>query len=79
MAPSALHDRRYRPIPELLRQMRDEAELTQRDLGELLKHPQSWVHNCEVASRRVDVAEFCQWAAACGVDPLDALQRYLDC
>ncbi len=78
MVPSALHDRRYRSIPILLREMREDADLTQRELGKLLRHPQSWVHNCECSNRRVDVAEFCQWSTACGIDPLDAVARYLD-
>jgi hypothetical protein len=33
----------------------EEADLTQR---QLLKKPQSWVHNCETANRRVDLTEF---------------------
>ena len=33
--------------------------------------PQSWVHNCETANRRVDIAEFVSWSKACGVDPQD--------
>jgi hypothetical protein len=36
------------------------------------------VHSSERAERRVDIAEFADWCAACGVDPLKAfadLQR----
>lgn len=61
----------------LLRALREEAKLTQRDLGERLEKPQSWVHNCEVGNRRVDVAEFAEWAAACGVEPAAAFARFL--
>jgi len=50
--------------------MREEAGLTQRDLGKKLRKPQSWVYNCETANRRVDVTEFANWCKECGADPL---------
>jgi hypothetical protein len=56
----------------------EEASLTQRQLGERLQKPQSWVHNCETANRRVDLTEFIAWAQACGVEALEAFQRFLD-
>lgn len=77
MSTKAQHALTYRSVPALLRTLREEAELTQRELGAKLRQPQSWVHNCETANRRVDVAEFCRWAKACGIDPLDALARLL--
>lgn len=76
MATKAQHSRRYRPLPGLLRTLREEAELTQRELGAVLRQPQSWVYNCEVGNRRVDVAEFCAWCEACRVDPVAALRRF---
>jgi hypothetical protein len=51
--------------------------LTQRELGKRLGKPQSWVHNCEVANRRVDVTEFAAWADACGVGPESAFARFV--
>ena len=57
--------------------MREDAGLTQRDLGDLLGKPQSWVYNCETANRRVDVAEFVAWCQACGVKPQTGLARFL--
>jgi hypothetical protein len=51
--------------------------MTQRALGATLGRPQSWIYNCETGNRRVDVGEFCDWAAACGVDPVAALRRFL--
>jgi hypothetical protein len=62
----------------LLRTLREEAELTQRDLGERLDKPQSWIHNCEVGNRRVDVSEFAAWAEACNVEPQVAFRRFAD-
>jgi len=77
MATKSQHSAAYQPLLGLLRALREEAELTQRDLGERLDKPQSWVHNCEVGNRRVDVAEFTAWATACGVEPAEALTRFL--
>src|SRR5947199_5569207 len=78
MATKSQHAPAYEPLPVFLRALRDAAGLTQRELGEKLGKPQSWVHNCEVANRRVDVTEFVAWAAACGVDPKAAFARFLD-
>lgn len=77
MPTAAQHDRRYERLKRLLRQIREEAGLSQRALGDLLDQPQSWIHNSETGNRRVDIAEFCRWCQACGVDPLKALSRYL--
>lgn len=57
--------------------MRESADLTQRELGERLKKPQSWIHNCETGNRRVDLAEFVSWTKACGTDPIQAFKRFL--
>jgi hypothetical protein len=57
--------------------LREEAGLAQRELGERLGKPQSWVYNCETANRRVDVTEFVAWARACAADPIAALRRLL--
>jgi transcriptional regulator with XRE-family HTH domain len=75
--PKAQHSDEYEPLKGLLRALRDEADLTQRDLGKKLGKPQSWIHNCEVGNRRVDVAEFAAWATACGVEPGEAFSRFL--
>lgn len=77
MATKSQHARAYRPLPSFLRALREEAGLTQRELGKRLKKPQSWVHNCEAANRRVDVTEFIAWATACGVEPGQALSRFV--
>lgn len=77
MPTKSQHAPTYRPVMGLLRALREEAELTQRDLGERLGKPQSWVHNCEVGNRRVDVSEFAAWATACGVEPTAAFARFL--
>jgi transcriptional regulator with XRE-family HTH domain len=67
----------YRALPPFLRRLREGAGLTQRELGARLKKPQSWIHNCEIANRRVDVTEFIAWARACEIDPREAFSRIL--
>ena len=78
MATKAQHDPGYLPLPDFLKELREKAGLTQRDIGQKLGKPQSWVHNCETGNRRVDVGEFARWAVACGVDPGGAFSRYLE-
>ena len=77
MATKAQHAADYQRLPPFLRALRDEAKLTQRQLGERLGKPQSWVYNCETGNRRVDVTEFVAWAQACGLDPQNAFARFL--
>jgi transcriptional regulator with XRE-family HTH domain len=76
LMPKAQHAARYRRLPALLRQMRADAGLTQRDLAAKLGISHVAVHKCETGDRRVDVAEFADWASACRVDPLDAFRRF---
>jgi len=70
--------RRYRVLPPYLKRLREEAELTQRELGARLKKPQSWIYNCETSNRRVDISEFIDWVVACDVDPETAFERLLE-
>ena len=63
----------YEKVPAHLRQLREQAGLTQRDLAERLSKPQSWVARSETAARRVDLAEWIEWCFGCGVDAKDAL------
>ena len=58
MSTKAQHSVKYRVIPVFLRELRESANLTQRDIGKILNKPQSYIHNCEVANRRVDITEF---------------------
>lgn len=77
MLTKAQHQRRYAPVPRFLKSIREEAGLTQRQIGLIVRRPQSWVFNCETGARRVDVAEFCDWCRACSTDPANAIRRLL--
>jgi transcriptional regulator with XRE-family HTH domain len=75
MSTKAQHSARYKVIPAFLRELRERANLTQRDIGHILNKPQSYIHNCEVANRRVDITEFIAWSKACGVNPKTAFAQ----
>ncbi len=77
MPSKAQHSLQYASLPPFLRSMRENAGFTQRQLADLLGKPQSWIHNCETANRRVDVAEFAAWCDACGVRPQTGFTRFL--
>ncbi|PCI11337.1 transcriptional regulator [bacterium] len=77
MAVRAIHHGDYQPIPDILRNMRENAGLTQRDLADLLRVAQQSIHSSETHSRRIDLGEYCRWAEACGVESHDALDIYL--
>ena len=66
------HAPRYRHLPAMLRRLREEADMTQRDLAAKLRVNHVWVHKSEIGERRVDVTEFLDWCVACGVDPGEA-------
>lgn len=68
----------YRRLREVLAEVREEAGLSQRALAERLGVPHSWVAKVETGERRIDLIEFCWFAAACGVDALGAARRVID-
>jgi len=53
---------RYREFLERLRRARREARLSQVQVAELLRRPQSYVSKCESGERRVDVVELEEFA-----------------
>jgi len=64
----AQHASRYRQLPGLLRRLREDAQLIQRELGKKLKVSHVFVHKSEIGERRVDITEFMDWCRTCGVD-----------
>jgi transcriptional regulator with XRE-family HTH domain len=71
----AQHAHSYRGLPAMLRAMREQAGLTQRDLAKRIRRTQPWVHKTEVGERRADITEFLDWCLACEVDPERAFQE----
>jgi transcriptional regulator with XRE-family HTH domain len=65
----------YRNVPTVLREMRQAAGMTQRQLAKRVGKTQAWVFKSESADRRIDIAEFLEWCVGCGVDPVDAFKK----
>lgn len=77
-AKNPLHDPIYVDLAQKIRQCREAAGLTQRDLARLLGVHDSYVGKCERRDRRVDPVELIRWCLACEVDPtefLDSLKQ----
>ena len=56
---------------KMLVEMRNEAELTQRELAARLGREHNFVARIELGERRVDVVEFYWVCLACGADPIE--------
>lgn len=65
----------YRKVPSYLREMRENAALTQRQLADRIGQTQWWVARSETGSCRLDVAEFVEFCLGCGVQPAKALME----
>ena len=75
MAIKSQHKLSYRTLPPYLREMREKAGLTQRDLAKLINQPQNFVHRSETGGRRLDPIELILWSKACGVNPKTAIGK----
>lgn len=70
-----LHDPAYRELCGLLRQWRQEAGLTQRELATKLMKVHTFVAKSEQGERRIDPIELVRWSRACGIKPVKAIKR----
>ena len=59
----------------MLRNMREEAGLTQRDLAKRLKMHNTMVHRSEIGDRRIDPVEFAAWCRACDADAGEMIRQ----
>lgn len=53
-------------VADMIREMREEAGLTSRELSRQLGKGHSFISNCEQGQRRVDLSEFYWICEACG-------------
>lgn len=67
-----------RALLDLLRDVRKEAGLTQRQLAGRLKTGQATIWKIETGERYVDPMECVVWARACRVNPRDFFDRFVD-
>jgi transcriptional regulator with XRE-family HTH domain len=64
----------YQKVPPFLRELRNKAGLSQRQLAAKVRRPQWWVARIEIGSRRIDVTEFIVFCEGCGKDPAGAIK-----
>jgi transcriptional regulator with XRE-family HTH domain len=70
---TAAHDPQYIELIARLRNARKVKKLSQKELGDLLNKPQSFVSKVETCERRIDVIEAAQWCIALGIALEDVL------
>ena len=71
------HTKEYAALRSELKQARETAGISQRELAERLNVPHSWVAKVENGERRVDLIEFGWFLNACGADSTAAANRLL--
>lgn len=72
----SIYSAEYQRLCALLRQLREEAGLTQVEVAERLDEPQSFVSKYESGERRLDVIELHHVAEAIGVPIRTVLARF---
>lgn len=75
---SSTHHRHYQSLLRLLRDLREQAGVTQVELGSRLGNTQTFVSKIERGERRVDVVELTEICEALGADATTAFGRFLD-
>lgn len=75
MPTKSQHRMSYIILPPYLRELRENAGLTQRQLAQLLNKPQNFVHRSETGGRRIDPIELIFWCQKCGVNPKTAIGK----
>ena len=64
-----IHSQQSALIREALKQVREKAGLTQRDLCRVLGKEHTFISKCELGERRIDIAEFFWICKACNASP----------
>lgn len=73
-----IHTKEHVALRVLLKEQREELNLTQRELGERLKVHHTLIGKVETGDRRLDVIEFIDYCKALEIDPcfiLDLLKK----
>lgn len=71
----SLYSREYIKFRQLLRKAREEAKITQAELGARLNKPQSYIYKNESGERRVDIIEFFEIMDALNKNPYDIFEE----
>ncbi|ETX01380.1 MAG: hypothetical protein ETSY2_37300 [Candidatus Entotheonella gemina] len=64
-----IHSQQGQLIRDKLKEVREKAGLTQRELCRKLGREHTFISKCELGERRVDIAEFYWICQACGASP----------
>lgn len=75
---NSLRDPRYRAIVTRLVQLRDETNISQRDLAAALGQSRSYVSKVETFERRLDFVQLVEWLRALDADEKKFLIEMLD-
>ena len=73
--PKPIHSEQYEVLRQMLIAERKAVSLTQQQLAERLKKPQSYIAKYELGERRLDVIEFLAVAHAIGFDPTKMIKK----
>ena len=73
----SLHSKEYSVFVEMLAEARKKQGLTQQQVADRLKKPQSYVAKLEGGERRVDIVEFKELAEAMNCDPRKLFDAFL--
>lgn len=71
----SLYSKEYIKFRKLLREAREEAKITQTELGHRLNKPQSYVYKNESGERRVDLIEYLDIMHALNKNPRDIFDK----
>lgn len=66
---------RYQYLLDVLQEERNKQGLLQKDLGNKMGKPQSFVSKVERGERRIDPAELVDFCFALGINPSDIIQQ----
>ncbi len=73
--PKTIYTNQYRTFCQYLTVRRKALGLTQQELADRLKKPQSFVAKFELGDRRLDVIEFLAVARALEIDPCEVIRQ----
>lgn len=71
------YSKRHRKLMAVLKEARESAGLSQRDVCKKLKRGKTFVSVIELGERDLSILEFPDYAKAVGVDPVELFERFL--
>lgn len=72
-----IHSKQSEIIRQALKEIRENAGLTQRELCRILDREHTFISKCELGERRVDLAEFYWICKACNASPRKEAEKLM--